>query len=756
MGLSEDTSKRIVRSSALSMALSVLLVSATFLGALIFFPAIIYLSSSDVLYTIEAPITTNFATYVPIPVQLPSEAVEFSIEPDFSNVVNFNMVSLSPEQKEQLRNAGFLVILSRDYGEMYEVYPDVFSRNDLIPNFVTSDVIIHAFHTLISPIIVQTEAAYFRQDLLELTKEFMIRSYQEYNSLSEPWKSAAKTNTAIFAVAVHLLNENVSIPGEMQSLVFQETNLIEDHQNLTISPILGELEDYSLYTPSEHYLDSNSLIQYYQATTWLGRVLFRLQSEEPGVSLQQIENETRQAILITHTFQNNQDLFASWEKIFDVSSFFIGTTNDLTVREYLTLLLQVFGDNPSLTQIETNLDNFIVDAIEQASKRKNELIYEGELGYRFLNPRFLLDAVIFQKLSTPNRLLPSGLDIMAVLGSSRAYQHLSAEQTDEKYQNNFLNLNQTFTSFNDSDWTSSLYWLWSYSLMPLLSGKGEDFLPFMRQEGWRDKDLMTSLGAWTELRQDTLQYNKTPSYGGAADPEFTSVKGYVEPNPEVFARLASLSKMIYDGLNARNLLDNSNSNKLLAFYSLLLSLKSMAEKELVGTSLAADEHKILNNINGFLEWLSSNSSLTLQYETVSSYESGFDFSPSWESITWHLENETETPNMARLTTIFESEQASSLLYEAVGVPFVIYVIVPIDNELYLARGTVFSYYEFVTSSSQRISDLDWQNILNSENPPVPPMWTQSYISPEDSSNSCVTAITVSYRSLARKQRIFEI
>ncbi|MFX1254043.1 MAG: DUF3160 domain-containing protein [Promethearchaeota archaeon] len=756
MGLSEDTSKRIVRSSALSMALSVLLVSATFLGALIFFPAIIYLSSSDVLYTIEAPITTNFATYVPIPVQLPSEAVEFSIASDFSNVVNFDVVSLSPEQKEQLRNAGFLVIPSRDYGEMYEVYPAVFSRTDLIPNFVTSDVIIHAFHTLISPIIVQTEVGYFQQDLFELAQEFMTRSYQEYSSLSEPWKSAAKTNTAIFAVAVHLFNENVTIPSEIQSLVFQETSLIEAHQNLTTSPILGDLEDYSLYTPSGHYMDSNSLIQYYQATTWLGRVLFRLQSEDSGVSSQQIKNETRQAILITWIFQNNQDLFATWEQIFDVNSFFIGTTNDLTVREYLTLFLQVFGDNPSLTQIEASLDNFIADAIEQASIQKNELVYEGELGYRFLNPRFLLDSAIFQKLSTPNRLLPSGLDIMAVLGSSRAYQHLSSEQTDQKYQNNFLSLNQTFTNFNDTEWTSSLYWLWSYSLMPLLSGKDEGFLPFMRQEGWKDKDLMTSLGAWTELRQDSLQYNKTPSYGGAADPEFSSLKGYVEPNPEIFARLASLSKMIYDGLNERNLLDNSNSNKLLAFYSLLLSLKTMAEKELVGTSLSVDEHRILNHINGFLEWLSSNSSLTLQYETISSSDPSFDFSPSWQSVTWQLGNETETPNMARLNTIFEDEQASSLLYEAVGTPFVIYVIVPIDNELYLARGTVFSYYEFVTSTSQRISNLDWQNILNSENPPLLPTWTQSYISLEDSLNARVTAITMSIQSSAPKQRKIEL
>ncbi|MFX0093177.1 MAG: DUF3160 domain-containing protein, partial [Candidatus Hodarchaeota archaeon] len=506
MGLSEDTNKRVLRSSALSMGLSVLIVSACFLGALIFFPTIIYLASSNVLYTIDSPITTNFATYNPISVQIPSEAQEFSIASDFSNVVNFDQISLSSEQKDRLRNTGFLVIPSQDYGEMYEIYPSIHTRNNSVPNFITSDVIVHMFHTLVQSIVKQTESMYFQQDLLDMTRQLLTSSYQDYLAASEPWKSAAKSNTAIFGVAVSLLDENASVPLEVQSLVFQEVDLIKNSQNLTMSPILDRREDYSHYFPTGHYQDTTSLTRYYQATTWLGRILFRLQSQDQTVSLQQIKNETRQALLITRSCQNNPSLFDSWQKIFDVSAFLGGSTEDLTLYDYSRLSFQIFGRNPTLSQIENNLDNFIAAAVEQAFVQKNTFTESEELGYRFLHLRSLPDSIILQQVSTLSRSMPSALDIMAVLGSSRAYQHLITDQMDTEYQNNFLFLNQTFTGFNASDWTNSFYWLWLYTLMPLLSEKGESFLPFMRQAGWKDKDLIAALGSWTELRQEAPLY----------------------------------------------------------------------------------------------------------------------------------------------------------------------------------------------------------------------------------------------------------
>ena len=54
----------------------------------------------------------------------------------------------------------------------------------------------------------------------------------------------------------------------------------------------------------------------------------------------------------------------------------------------------------------------------------------------------------------------------------------------------------------------------------------------------------------------------------------------------------------------------------------------------------------------------------------------------------------------------------SILYEATGPAYEIYVAVPIGNELYLMRGGVFSYREFeLSTDQQRLTDEEWQEKL---------------------------------------------
>ena len=56
----------------------------------------------------------------------------------------------------------------------------------------------------------------------------------------------------------------------------------------------------------------------------------------------------------------------------------------------------------------------------------------------------------------------------------------------------------------------------------------------------------------------------------------------------------------------------------------------------------------------------------------------------------------------------------------------IYVVVPIEGKLYLTRGGVFSYYEFVHPASDRLTDEKWQQMLKSASVPPSPVWTKSF------------------------------
>jgi hypothetical protein len=61
---------------------------------------------------------------------------------------------------------------------------------------------------------------------------------------------------------------------------------------------------------------------------------------------------------------------------------------------------------------------------------------------------------------------------------------------------------------------------------------------------------------------------------------------------------------------------------------------------------------------------------------------------------------------------------------AVGHADDIYVLVPIRNEYYLARGAVFSYYEFI---GPILNDEEWRNMLKNQRIPERPQWLKPII-----------------------------
>jgi hypothetical protein len=66
------------------------------------------------------------------------------------------------------------------------------------------------------------------------------------------------------------------------------------------------------------------------------------------------------------------------------------------------------------------------------------------------------------------------------------------------------------------------------------------------------------------------------------------------------------------------------------------------------------------------------------------------------------------------------------LEEGTGRASAIYVVVPIDGELYLTRGAVYSHYEFTWPSDDRLTDEKWQKMLNSGKAPAFADWVKSF------------------------------
>ena len=226
----------------------------------------------------------------------------------------------------------------------------------------------------------------------------------------------------------------------------------------------------------------------------------------------------------------------------------------------------------------------------------------------------------------------------------------------------------------------------------------------MQNQAWQRKDLATYLGSWTELKHDTVLYAKQvyAEMGGGAEPE--DDRGYVEPNPHLFARLAALCSMTSEGLASRGLLSDQDQDSLSRMETLALSLKDIAEKELNNTPLTDADYELIRTFGGQLEhfWLEA-----LKDDDVVSR------SQIWE-------------NPAALVTDVATAPPDTVLEEATGMVWSIYAVVPVDGKLRIARGAVYSYYEFPWPSNDRLTDSKWQEMPRNDEAPDPPDWIQSY------------------------------
>lgn len=84
--------------------------------------------------------------------------------------------------------------------------------------------------------------------------------------------------------------------------------------------------------------------------------------------------------------------------------------------------------------------------------------------------------------------------------------------------------------------------------------------------------------------------------------------------------------------------------------------------------------------------------------------------------------------IADVATGMDENGVLSALEEAIGQPSKIFVVLP-SQPYQVAVGAVFSYYEFTVPSSERMTDEQWQAMLDANQNPSLPEWTQVFITP---------------------------
>jgi len=353
--------------------------------------------------------------------------------------------------------------------------------------------------------------------------------------LSGDLKEASRRNAAYFAVGLSLLQPkeeqlctdewkcrdpglasayfdpedlekyHFEVPDFVQSDVEEELALIDKHAGFSESPIFKYKEDYSQYVPRGHYTRSEKLKNYFKAFMWYGRMSFLLKGGCPDclVSAEDAKLQTIGASLVASEFAESQELKDKWDRIYSVTSFYVGLSDDLGPYEYIEALNLVFNGNGKFVPKYLTAENVGKLKAKLAEYRTPEIYggtgdceipppftpeqadqcLENTKGFRLMGQRFIPDSYMFQNLVFPKvgsysgaeepftlridpntgpiRDPPRGLDVMAILGSNRARELL--EQLEDSnydgYNEQFGLLEEEFDGFSAAEWNRNLYWV---------------------------------------------------------------------------------------------------------------------------------------------------------------------------------------------------------------------------------------------------------------------------------------------------------
>ncbi|KKQ71454.1 MAG: hypothetical protein UT33_C0009G0045 [Candidatus Peregrinibacteria bacterium GW2011_GWC2_39_14] len=702
----------------------------------------------------------NFADYEEVKVDVTPAVKPYKVSTDFSNVainkaLKGDVEYMTDDSKAMMVKNAFVANYSY-YKEFFSIYEQ--NRYNQTPSFVTTDSILHTYHLLFDHLLKQLEEKYLATELKTLNAGMLKESLAQGELLAgSDFENASKRNMGFFAVGGKLMDSATQIPSAVANEVNAELAFIDKHEGIKESPVMnigtkpGELsnspqgplsvdqlkEDYTQYIPRGHYDKTELLKAYFKSMMWYGRLTFRFKSDD----------EIRSAILIVLALDKDENK-KPWDKIYEPTSFFVGKSDDVTYYQVIDIVEQVYGKNPDVKIIAQDKDKFasVKKSLKtlEPPKINSMPIFNADIqpdrekeisGFRFMGQRFTIDAAIFQKLvyrdvdqnpAGEKRMLPKSLDIAAAMGSKYAYSLLKEAKDTEfaNYTNNMEKMKEYVAGLKQDIWTQNLYWGWLYSILPLTTEKNEGYPSFMTNLAWVAKEMNTYFGSWTELKHDTILYAKqvyAELGGGGGEENKEDDRGYVEPNPYVYARLASLLKMTKKGLSMRAIISPEMVESLNKMETLALSLKTISEKELKEVQLTEEEYELIRSYGGQLEH--------------------FWYEVNKEDMAEMSRDVFLNENPAAIVADVATDPNGSVLEEGTGRIFTIYAVVPIDGKLRLTRGGIYSYYEFTWPMNDRLTDKKWRTLMGMgdqpngpedesikpQTPPEQPAWTKEFV-----------------------------
>jgi hypothetical protein len=615
-----------------------------------------------------------------------------------------------PNEKELLAVQGcFLEKIPPDPYVSYDDMIDRYSSHEdfdfgkdysTVPLFISTDLLLHVYHVVFDRALQQAEERKLYFAALRLSDEMQKACRSDLRETSDgDIRDAIKGNLAFYSVACGLLDTAFVPPPEVNALVNAELELIMAAKSPSSSPLFKTEEDYTQFIPRGHYTKTPRLGRYFRAMMWFGRMPFLTNSEH--LTLMAIH----QSLILS-----DPKMDALWKSIADPITYLVGTADDLSCHDYLSIMYDQYGSGHVPKFSEFADGKKLAEFMQRASSFRrpkisdhplpNRLDPESQISsYRFLGQRFTPDAEIFTRLTSPRvgsdfmpRNIPKAIDVMSVFGSKSADDLLVDQADIPNYSTALGSLKAEYASYPDATWTQSVYWRWLAALKQILKTKDDHYPYFMRTSNWGEKCLLTAVSSWTELKHDTILMSKqsnAESGGGGEEPPPPppQPKSYVEADLEFFNLYIDLIQNTAKVFSDNQLLSAEYLQKFGTLLSKAVWLREIVRKELVNAKISFQDYEDLIGFAGTLSW------------TVIPEGSGDMIDEKFKQ-------------MALVSDVHTDSFDGLALEEGVGAPQRIYVAVK-DNSggCRVCVGYVYSYYEFSLPVSQRMTDDDWKALV---------------------------------------------
>jgi len=635
------------------------------------------------------------------------------------NIVNpLQLKEFSPQLAQHLARNGFAIVPST-HDQLFNVY----EQNDYscFPSFVTTDLFLQLYHLYVDCMLREVEENHLLPLMVQFTRDMheLLYNMERWSGLDETINPIARHNATFYNIAYKLFTGKYIFEPDPDDVAAVEVSNVMNAANAT-SDFMQDYTDipfaYSLFRPRGHYTRSEKLQRYFRGMMWLQTVPFGLNHKD----------EVKAAIMQACALKSDKESLQNYERLNQFITFLMGKSDNLSLTQVLALVEKngmqmedILHDAKAIGQITATLNE--IGNKQTRIRPKYEKTSHNKINV--MPQRYQPDAEVLQEMvdydnRPTQRATPKGLDVFAAMGISAAERILVEE--GQQWKGFKAALDGMKKRMREIDWqeTTATQWLNTLTYVNKHDKNGKEPY-FMLTPEWDYKDLNAMLASWAELKHDAILYAKQPmgaECGGGGVPE-PVVKGYVEPNVGFWKKAHELLTNTHQLLKKHNMLTEKINNATKSIGDELEFLRRISEKELAGKPLTDEEYDQIKAVGATFE----NISLDLIRE------------PDQYLMGWSDVQGTDK-KVALVADVYtanaDNNPDKSILFEAVGDADEIYVIVEIDGCLYLTRGAVFSYREFLQPMGEpRLTDEEWQQQLEKEPRKGEPAWMRHIIVP---------------------------